>query len=576
MTEHNDTNDLNQPVDPQDSPNQDDDGLHRDRVELNADDFVDEPPNRAQCRQLLEEASGNIEKIESWNRLMYQFGSSKWGPDLSDKDDVWGTHNICLSMKNDDDKIIATDLSWAHLEGADLYEAHLEGADLYEAHLEGAKLNRAHLEGAKLSWAHLEGAKLYGAHIEGAELYGAHLEGAELYGAHLEGAKLHGAHIEGAELHEAHLEGAKLNRAHLEGADLRGAHLEGAELNSADFGSIPVHPVIKVMKTVIRVSMIPYEKLKTGPIAWMKKRPAMVWFIERFVNGEYAMNVLKNSHPTTILNDADLRGNEGFIPNGQSAKGARFDANAKDPYSIVRRKYTGPLMLFNLVFLAMFFTPYIIRAGAWTAVDRVQSTQLGQEYLEKGPEAFITDHLKQSPPVQKIEKWIDDAEQELGEHLPQRFSDYFVARQAAEILAQLDTESNGEQTITTDEQTADANATDTNASTTQEANTKPNERSVLAIVLGFAPGFWGTLAGVLSIIFVFYNIVRGIVTWWLSQVRDAEERSGHLPEIDQYWWCYCLHTYFLRYVYAVAFIAFFYHAALWMTSVVSVPVGVAG
>jgi uncharacterized protein YjbI with pentapeptide repeats len=99
-----------------------------------------------------------------------------------------------------------TDLSWAHLEGANLRWADLEGASLTDAHMEGANL----------SGAHLERANLLGAHLEGADLSGAHLERANLSGAHLERADLSGAHLERADLSEAHLEGANLSGASLE------------------------------------------------------------------------------------------------------------------------------------------------------------------------------------------------------------------------------------------------------------------------------------------------------------------------------------------------------------------------
>ena len=141
----------------------------------------------------------------------------------------------------------------------------------------------------------------------------------------------------------------------------------------------------------------------------------------------------------------------------------------------------------------------------------------------------------------------------MDENISPQFSNYLITRELEEILNQSETTSNTKDLRNPNEKS------------------KPPKQIVLGIVLGFSPGFKGTFAGILSLMFVFYNIMRGIVTWWMSQVRDAEERSGRLPTIDQYWLCFCIHKYFLRWIYAVAIIAFLFHTVKWMSSTVVVP-----
>ncbi|MFN3199973.1 MAG: pentapeptide repeat-containing protein [Bradymonadia bacterium] len=183
------------------------------------------------------------------------------------------------------------------------------------------KEGRFLLVAAVLSGAHLEGAHLEGAHLEGAHLKEAHLEGAHLKYAHLDGANLEGAHLDGADLLWAHLKGANLLWAHLEGACLEGAHLEGAHLKYAH------------------------------------------------LDGAH----LAEAH----LNDADLRGASGFIFDSTCIRSAKIDPHSRDPWSIIRRNYTGPMMMFHLLLLLAFIIPLGLRTAMLVGVNK------GQEFSEQ-------------------------------------------------------------------------------------------------------------------------------------------------------------------------------------------------
>jgi len=76
-----------------------------------------------------------------------------------------------------------TNLSNAHLGGADLLGTHLERADLRRAHLERADLTDAYLEGSDLEDAYFNGACLVKVHLEGVNLLNTRLEGVQLFGA---------------------------------------------------------------------------------------------------------------------------------------------------------------------------------------------------------------------------------------------------------------------------------------------------------------------------------------------------------------------------------------------------------
>ena len=53
--------------------------------------------------------------------------------------------------------------------------------------------------------------------------------------------------------------------------------------------------------------------------------------------------------------------------------GARFGIDAQDPWSILRRNYSGPRLTFNLLFLVAFFSPYLAKVAFWAWVNRVQT-----------------------------------------------------------------------------------------------------------------------------------------------------------------------------------------------------------
>jgi hypothetical protein len=105
----------------------------------------------------------------------------------------------------------------------------LSGAELPEARLPKANLFMADLKDANLRAANLSGADLYKADLSRTNLFNANLSGTDLRWAHLPEALLNGADLKRADLREANFPGAYLSRA-----DLTGALLTGTTLNEAD------------------------------------------------------------------------------------------------------------------------------------------------------------------------------------------------------------------------------------------------------------------------------------------------------------------------------------------------------
>ena len=143
-------------------------------------------------------------------------------------------------------------------------------------------------------------------------------------------AKFNWNHLEYINLIDIDLEHASFRHAHLKNALLRGANLSNANLD---------------------VSRLEYAKL----------------------------NMANLSHTTlhrAILDHADVRFSEGLLFNENDADRLRIEGDAKDPWSILRRKYTGPKYIFNLLLLIAFLLPFTARVLHLTGIADIQESLL--------------------------------------------------------------------------------------------------------------------------------------------------------------------------------------------------------
>jgi uncharacterized protein YjbI with pentapeptide repeats len=127
---------------------------------------------------------------------------------------------------------ICTNLSGAHLDGADLRNSRF-GGRYGRPTLKFVSLNGANLRDTDLSFFALDGAELGSADLAGANLAFANLTGAVLAKANLAGANLREADLSFALLNRAYLDAADLQNAMLVAADLTGASLIRANLTAA-------------------------------------------------------------------------------------------------------------------------------------------------------------------------------------------------------------------------------------------------------------------------------------------------------------------------------------------------------
>ena len=179
-----------------------------------------------------------------------------------------------------------------------------------------AKLGALSLAKFELIGAHFRNADMRGIDLSGANLSGSDLSGADLRGARLQGAYLYGATLQNANLLEARFENACLERTNLRDTSLFDAHLENANLRSAD------------------------------------------------LHGAFLFRA--------NLAGADLDGARGIVLDSTHIRGARLPITHPDPWSALRRHFTGSAMVFNLLLVAAFLFPLAIKAAFWMQVNALQ------------------------------------------------------------------------------------------------------------------------------------------------------------------------------------------------------------
>lgn len=212
------------------------------------------------------------------------------------------------------------------LERAKLVKANMARVSLFGTVLKHADLTEAQLPDAAAWGARFDDATLREAILSGAELGSASLQRANLVKANLEAAKMSSTNLEDSEMWEANLKRAALDHANLKRAKLFGCDLTGASLRMADCGAADLQGA-----TLTECSL----------------------FLTNFERADLR-NVTDAHFDSTII------------------RAAMFSSNAKDWWSVLRRRYTGPMFALHLLLLVVFALPYLVRAIWWHGISESQ------------------------------------------------------------------------------------------------------------------------------------------------------------------------------------------------------------
>jgi hypothetical protein len=190
-----------------------------------------------------------------------------------------------------------------------------------------------------------------------------------------------------------------------------------------------------------------------------------------FVMSRFGRNA---SFHLTHMSSADLRGTRGFLPDETTVRDTRFSARARDPWSKLRSAYTGPRLIFNLLFLLLFFLPLGARVVGWAAIGKTE--QESRQVV-----STVREHAHELQPEHPaVALWVEKRLEGVEAIMPGGSADRWC------------------------------------------------EMPVWWAVLGFdrGPAIW-----IPAIAILVYNVLRLGMTFVVAPMRDAEERSGITPRL---------------------------------------------
>jgi uncharacterized protein YjbI with pentapeptide repeats len=269
----------------------------------------------------------------------------------------------------------------------------------------------------KISSSVFTGINFANTDLDRATFDGVRLEGTTFVQASLKNANLSGCYLDGANFSSANLSGASLYYAKVNGAVFSGANLSNADLRNCEG--------LRFDDTNIR-----HARLNPRPGNFCQRiKP---WFI---------------FNPVT------------------------------DPWSELRREYTGPNFLLTLLALVAFLIPYIFQIAVWRGVNLTQNfLETSLIEIEDEYQRLVSQNLIAVPNT--LEPTIDG-------------------------LRRLDS---------------------------CLAETCINYK-VWQLLIGWHQGWMFTL---LTVTIIIYNVIRFYLTQTVSAYRDEEERSGYTPKLSEY------------------------------------------
>lgn len=187
---------------------------------------------------------------------------------------------------------------------------------------------------------------------------------------------------------------------------------------------------------------------------------------------------------------------------------------------MLRRSYTGPKLLFNLLFLLALILPYAARTAYWVGVNQSQE---GWSRTATELEGVADDLRLSGDPNHRLVAG--------------------VARRAGTVTPCLAPQC--------------------------------EDRQVISVLLGFDKGLG---FGLLVLALLLYNVARAVLTFFVAPLREEEERSGYTPPRGTlapwsggYAWLMPFH-HAVRVLQWVALASLLWHAVHWLSLPVQVPV----
>lgn len=224
------------------------------------------------------------------------------------------------------------------------------------------------------------------------------------------------------------------------------------------------------------------------------------------------------------LTGANFLGAKGHVFDQTNIRGAIHSPGADDGWSILRRKYTGVMMVLHITLATVFFLPYLASVVYWTGLNQVQyaTSKLSGQFVAVGKALA----LSTQPAVRAAGTTL------------------MRAKPPTPCFAE-----------------------------------KCRNVSMAALVIGFGPkepvfGFdTSILLFGMSLFMLVYNVFRALLTYKVVPLREEELITGTTPPIENYRWMTHIHNNFMRWAMWVALVVFLVNIGFLLTGTVAVPTG---
>jgi uncharacterized protein YjbI with pentapeptide repeats len=173
-----------------------------------------------------------------------------------------------------------------------------------------------------------------------------------------------------------HLENADLSYINLQYTDLQAAHLEKTNLSSTNLA----HSLLAA--TMFTGAYLSHTNLEE---AFLKDAD--------FSNVDLQYSNFHNSILyDTNFNGADIRNSYGIVFDESKINKTHFDSEPTDPWSRLRKEYSGTKFFIHLILLVTFFLPFIVKIPLLTFISNMtnQSAQLIRPIAVPMQPAFLS------------------------------------------------------------------------------------------------------------------------------------------------------------------------------------------
>ena len=282
---------------------------------------------------------------------------------------------IC-GLESEQTDLSNTDLKYATIKDTNLEGSILNSANFHESRVVKSNLSRSDLKHIKAYSSSFGTSNFSSSTIVKAEFKNCDFYGLDFTSSNLAQTKLHESRLINCIFKKANIIYTNFQQANLNNSDMRRTSLSLGYLDEDRVNQIDHCEFngAKLTNTNWEEENLSYGELSEVDLFRANFRNA---------NLSYA-NLSGSNLDSADLREADLRFAKGLLLNNTRIEGAIFEAKAMDPWSVLRRAYTGPNLVLILVLSSLFFLPLIGKILFWRAINLYQTISTDIEVFKCG------------------------------------------------------------------------------------------------------------------------------------------------------------------------------------------------